>query len=105
MLADLSKNDQGVAERERFKMVRNLDHRIDAALLILDRQLCKELRDIIEMQLSDNVKARIRDNNLSNKNVRSNDGEEVHSQIETYHYLFEELDQKRKEAITTVVQQ
>jgi polyphosphate kinase len=75
-------------------MVRNLDHRIEAAVLILDKSICKELRDIIEIQLSDNVKVRILDNNLSNSYVTSDGGKKIRSQIETYDYLVEKLIKK-----------
>jgi polyphosphate kinase len=83
-------------------MVRNLDHRIEAAVLILDKSICKELRDIIEVQLSDNVKARVLDNDLSNSYVASDDGKEVRSQIETHRYLFEKSAQKKEELSTEV---
>ena len=86
-------------------MVRNLDHRVEAAVLILDKSICKEIRDIIEIQLSDNVKARVLDNNLSNSYVISDSDQEVRSQMETYHYLLENSKQKKKEALTEMEQQ
>lgn len=52
-------------------MVRNLDYRIEAAVEITNRHLKKELKNILNIQLSGNVKARILDNNLSNKYVSS----------------------------------
>jgi polyphosphate kinase len=68
-------------------MVRNLDHRIEAALPILDNGIKQELKDIINIQLNDNVKARILDKELSNNYVQLGDKKKVRSQIETYHYL------------------
>ena len=68
-------------------MVRNLDHRLEAALPILDKEIRKELKDIINIQLSDNVKARVLDKELSNTYVTTTDTKKVRSQIETYHYL------------------
>ncbi|MEJ7680278.1 MAG: polyphosphate kinase 1 [Segetibacter sp.] len=80
-------------------MVRNLDHRIEAAVLILDKSICKEIRDIIEIQLSDNVKARILDNNLSNSYVTSDSDQEGRSQMETYHYLAENSESEKEGSI------
>ncbi len=70
-------------------MVRNLDHRLEAAIPILDKNIRKELKDIIQIQLSDNVKARILDKTLSNNYVSPNEKKRIRSQIETYHYLYQ----------------
>ncbi|AZA90596.1 Polyphosphate kinase [Chryseobacterium nakagawai] len=67
-------------------MTRNLDYRIEAAAKITDKNLKKELKDILDIQLRDNVKARILDKKLSNEYIR-NDKKECRSQIETYNYL------------------
>jgi polyphosphate kinase len=69
-------------------MVRNLDHRVEAAVPINDPVICAELKEIIHIQLRDNVKARILDNDLSNIYVPSKGKKQVRSQIETYHYLY-----------------
>src|SRR5205809_771939 len=45
-------------------MVRNLDHRVEASCLINDVQIKQELKDILEIQLNDNVKARRLNNEL-----------------------------------------
>ena len=68
-------------------MVRNLDHRIEVATPILDPRLKKELIDIINIQLKDNNKARVLDQNLSNNYVPSVNKKIYKSQVETYHYL------------------
>jgi len=68
-------------------MVRNLDHRIEVAAPILDAHLKKELIDIINIQLKDNNKARILDENLNNNYVPSVRKKTYKSQVETYHYL------------------
>jgi len=68
-------------------MVRNLDHRIEVATPILDKQLKKELVEIINIQLKDNNKARILDENLSNNYVPSMGKKAYKSQVETYQYL------------------
>ena len=67
-------------------MLRNLDHRVEATCPVLDPALKQELIDILEIQLSDNVKARWLDNDLSNEYVKT-DGKTVRSQVETYRYL------------------
>ncbi|MGF7230478.1 polyphosphate kinase 1 [Arachidicoccus sp.] len=68
-------------------MVRNLDHRIEAAVEIMDKKLKKELREIINIQLNDSVKARRLDNQLSNNYVHSEKAKNIRSQIEIYNYL------------------
>jgi len=68
-------------------MVRNLDHRVEAAVPVLHEEIAKELKDIIAIQLKDNVKARKLDNDLSNKYVSSQDDKKIRSQHEIYHYL------------------
>lgn len=67
-------------------MTRNLDYRIEAAAKITNKNLKKELKDILEIQLNDNVKARILDENLNNKYVEHSK-KEFRSQTETYKYL------------------
>jgi polyphosphate kinase len=69
-------------------MVRNLDHRIEAACPIFDKALAQELIDILHIQLSENVKGRILDNDQKNNYVKAREGEpEIRSQIETHDYL------------------
>jgi polyphosphate kinase len=67
-------------------MVRNLDHRVELGCPILDDQIRQELIDVLKIQLSDNVKARVLDNELSNAYVHT-PGEKIRSQIEIQHYL------------------
>lgn len=67
-------------------MTRNLDYRIEAAAKITQKNLKKELKDILEIQLKDNVKARNLDKKMSNHYAK-NDEQKIRSQIETYHYL------------------
>jgi polyphosphate kinase len=76
-------------------MVRNLDHRIEAAVEIKDNDLKNELREILAIQLRDNVKARILDNRLNN-HYSKNDGRKVRSQIETYNYLMNKIQGGKK---------
>ncbi|HVZ26424.1 MAG TPA: phospholipase D-like domain-containing protein, partial [Sediminibacterium sp.] len=69
-------------------MVRNLDHRVEAAVPVNNAAIASELRDIIHIQLRDNVKARILDNELRNIYVPSAGKRKIRSQIEIYHYLY-----------------
>jgi polyphosphate kinase len=67
-------------------MVRNLDHRIEVTCPIYEPGIMQELKDILDIQFRDNVKARLLSNNLSNEYVSAK-GRQVRSQIETYQYL------------------
>jgi len=69
-------------------MVRNLDHRVEATCPVLDETIRKELKDILEIQLADNVKARWLDNDLLNKYKRDHSERKIRSQIEIYNYLY-----------------
>lgn len=69
-------------------MVRNLDHRVEAACPVFDPEIQQELQDILSIQLAENVKARILDNEQSNAYVVRLPGEpEVRSQVAIYEYL------------------
>lgn len=69
-------------------MVRNLDHRVEAALPILDPIVQQEILDMLHIELSGNVKARILDNKQRNKYVeRHDDTPMIRSQKERYQYL------------------
>ncbi len=70
-------------------MVRNLDHRVEAACPIVDEELKIELMEILKIQLQDNVKARILDTELNNVYVSSQGKKKIRSQIETYNYLIQ----------------
>nr|MBP9187175.1 RNA degradosome polyphosphate kinase [Bacteroidia bacterium] len=67
-------------------MTRNLFNRIECGFPIYDDNIRTELRDIINIQLSDNVKARIIDSDFDNKFV-TNDGPPVRAQFAIYEYL------------------
>ncbi len=69
-------------------MIRNLDHRIEATCPIREEEIKKELKEILEIQLSDNVKARYLDNELINTYKRDKKLKKIRSQIEIYNYLF-----------------
>ena len=72
-------------------MVRNLDHRVEATCPVLDETIRQELKEILDIQLSDNVKARWLDNELMNKYKRDHSEKKIRSQIEIYNYLYHKV--------------
>lgn len=69
-------------------MVRNLDHRVEAALPILDDSVKQEILDMLAIELKGNVKSRILDNKQKNKYVERHENEpEFRSQHQRYLYL------------------
>jgi len=67
-------------------MLRNLEHRVEATVPVWNGNLQQELKDILNIQLQDNVKARWLDNQLSNEYVRTTK-KKIRSQVEIYNYL------------------
>ncbi|MGO1521728.1 MAG: polyphosphate kinase 1 [Sphingobacterium sp.] len=67
-------------------MTRNLDHRLEAAIEIRNGHLKKEIKEMLEIQLSDNVKARYLDNKQRNDYVKK-EGSICRSQIAIHQYL------------------
>lgn len=68
-------------------MARNLDHRVEVGFPILDPAVKSEIRDIINIQLRDNCKAR-EINQLNNNRYKKNKLKtETRAQIDTYTYL------------------
>ncbi|MFT3907906.1 MAG: polyphosphate kinase 1 [Ferruginibacter sp.] len=72
-------------------MVRNIDHRIEVACPILEKKIQEELKELMQIQLQDNVKARILDNDLRNLYVNPRNKSKIRSQVETYNYLYRKL--------------
>lgn len=71
-------------------MGRNLDRRIEVITPIFDKNIAQEFKDILQIQLNDNVKARIQDEIESNTYVEREEGEKlIRSQYEIYEYLKE----------------
>jgi polyphosphate kinase len=79
-------------------MVRNLDHRVEAAVPIMNKGIKKELMNIMQIQLNDNVKARWLDDKLRNKYIETT-GKRTRSQVEIHKYLFNKLTEKLKKTI------
>ena len=74
-------------------MVRNLDHRLEVACPVFEPYIQQELKDILDIQLRDNVKARLLSNHLSNEYAHTK-GKHIRSQIETYQYLLSKASKK-----------
>ncbi|MBK0099054.1 polyphosphate kinase 1 [Erwinia sp. S63] len=68
-------------------MTRNIDHRIEVAVAILDPGVKQRILDIIAILLSDTVKARIVDKELSNRYVPRGNRKKVRSQLAIYDYI------------------
>ena len=69
-------------------MTRNLDRRIEVIAPVYDEDIAREFRDILNIQLNDNVKARVQDASEENEFVQRAPGEKmIRSQYEIYKYL------------------
>jgi polyphosphate kinase len=68
-------------------MVRNIDHRVEASCPITEDAIKKELKNILNIQLSDNVKARRLNNELSNDYVSLRGRRKIRAQVEIYRFL------------------
>ena len=73
-------------------MTRNLDRRVEVACPIYDKTIRQEIKDMIEIQQKDNVKARIIDIEQNNDYVACENGQEqVRSQYALYEYYKNKL--------------
>ena len=73
-------------------MFRNFDQRNETAVPIYDNKIKKELRTLLEIQLSDNTKARIIDKNQSNSYKSNTDSfKKVRAQDDIYNYFKNKL--------------
>ena len=72
-------------------MTRNLNRRIEVAFPIYDPDVRRELLDVLDLQCSDNAKARIIDEHQRNGFARETEGATVRSQFDTYRYMRELL--------------
>lgn len=68
-------------------MSRNLSHRIETAFPIYNQTFKKEILEILNLQLNDNVKARVVDQTWSNEYKKNLSYLVIRSQTETYYYL------------------
>jgi polyphosphate kinase len=68
-------------------MMRNLDRRVEVAFPIYDQAIKAQLRDILDLQQMDTIKARIIDRHMKNNYRKAETQKPVESQLEIYHYL------------------
>ena len=72
-------------------MTRNLDFRCEVAVPIYDKEIQKQLKSILSIQLSGNTKARILDEYLTNTYKKPGRNQrKIRAQDEIYHYFFNE---------------
>jgi polyphosphate kinase len=67
-------------------MSRNLRRRIETVFPIYDKNIKEEIKDLLRIQLEDNVKARIIDEEDSNAYKQSNIDLSIRSQVELYYF-------------------
>ncbi|KLV07701.1 MULTISPECIES: polyphosphate kinase 1 [Photobacterium] len=79
-------------------MTRNIDNRIEVGCPIDDPALKQKIIDILNIQLSDTVKARVLDRDMSNNYVSRGNKRKIRSQIEIYDYLKQSEKQLKKQA-------
>ncbi len=72
-------------------MGRNLDRRIEIACPIYDKDIQQELKDMIDIQLQDNVKSRIINEEQDNQYISTKSEEEVRSQFVLHDYYRNKL--------------
>jgi polyphosphate kinase len=68
-------------------MTRNFEHRVEVGFPVLDKEVKKEIRDIIDFQLQDNVKSRDITKLNNNKYHKNRSAIKVRAQVQTYNYL------------------
>ena len=72
-------------------MTRNLDRRVEVACPIYDKDIQKEIKELIEIQLKDNVKSRIINEEQDNQYIEDKRKEKVRSQVSLYEYYNHKL--------------
>ena len=75
-------------------MGRNLDRRIEVACPVYDKKLQQEIQDMLDIQHSDNVKARIIDEDQENFYVANKEDTALRSQVALYNYYKNKLQNK-----------
>jgi len=68
-------------------MTRNIDNRVEVGFPVYDEALRKEVKDIVNIQLSDNTKAREINSHNTNKYHKTNTEVPCRAQIDIYNYL------------------
>jgi polyphosphate kinase len=81
-------------------MERNLTYRVETAFPIYDVEIKRQIQDIVDIQLKDNVKARLLDKDMSNTYHRSDAAIATRSQIETYYYIKRKIESIENQSST-----
>lgn len=76
-------------------MTRNLSYRVETIFPIYNEEIRKSIRDYIDMQLADNVKARILDEKLTNTYYRNGSDLAIRSQPETYYFIKRQMEAEK----------
>jgi polyphosphate kinase len=76
-------------------MVRNLHHRIETIFPILNQNIKNTIKDLLHIQLNDNVKARIIDVKKNNSYIRDTTDLAIRSQVESYYYFKRKLEEEK----------
>ncbi|HNP47448.1 MAG TPA: polyphosphate kinase 1 [Bacteroidia bacterium] len=84
-------------------MYRNLDHRSEVAVPIVDHRLQEELRQYIAIQFQDNCKARVVNKAQDNHYVVRENGKKVRAQVELFTWLQSKAKKKEGEPAQTAV--
>lgn len=73
-------------------LTRNLRRRIETAFPLYKKDLIQEIFDILKLQLRDNTKAKILDENIRNKDKKLKSGDKKYrSQVDIYNFLKEKV--------------
>ncbi|MFC0876891.1 polyphosphate kinase 1 [Saccharicrinis sp. FJH2] len=75
-------------------MRRNLYRRIECVFPVTNKKIKKELIDLLNIELNDNVKARLIGDDMLNKRIKRS-GQAIRSQVEIYNYLKQKEDAKK----------
>lgn len=70
-------------------MTRNVDHRIEVSVELLDNDIRQQVIAVLELLFSDTVKARVVDQAMSNRYVTRGRHRKIRGQLAVYHYLAE----------------
>jgi polyphosphate kinase len=77
-------------------MYRNLDHRSEVAVPILDKALQKQLMNYLQIQFHDNTKARVINRLQDNKYVVPDNGRAVRAQDDIYRWIIGKFDPEKQ---------
>lgn len=70
-------------------MTRNLDYRIESSCAIYDERVRNEIKEMIDLQWADNIKARVIDRNQKDNYVSKRENKSVRAQVDQYNILKE----------------